>query len=1057
MIGRSSTDQPEPRWKKVENIFHEALGQSKNERRRFVEDRTKDDLTLRTEAIALIDAHECDSSIFESAAFEKVRPPQQRYPDDQDQQIGRYRLDRVIGRGGMGIVYAAEQDYPRRQVALKVMRAADWQDMRRLKLFDREIHTLGRLQDSRIADIYEAGKTKDGRPFFAMELISGHSLSEYVSNFRPSLSIRLSIFLKICEALIHAHQRGVIHGDLKPNNIMVVADNKDAPSDATPNIKVLDFGLSRLIDDDMSLTATEVGHFMGTLAYMSPEQFRWNSKKDVDVRSDVFTLGVIFFELLSGQRPFGQCDALPHQLVRAICETSARKLGTINRRLQGDLETIATKALEKDLTRRYQSVFEFASDIRRFTQNAPIIARRASAWYVSGRFVKRNKLLVSSLSMTAVAHVLGTVVSVWQALDARQANALAQQRLAETRQAVTFLENMIETAEPDVVGRHIKIALSSAFNDEPNEVLEDLINQINPTEIGREVLFESVLRPGYETIEQFADQPLIQSQLLAQLGRTFVRIGDYRRADPTLSKAYELMREQLGEESSDVLITQGELANLYHQQARWEEAEDLFSKVFEIQSRVLGVNHRSTLQTRSRLALLHLDQNRFDVAQEILEETLDSQEQFLGADDIDTQNTLHSLALLFQSRGQYSESENLYVQMLAQLREQHGEESIVGLKVATSLGSQYRAQRRLEEAEQTIAKTLEIQTRTLGETHPDTLISMKGFAELKHYQGDYELAEKMYLRVIEAQENGLGTDHPDTIATKTNLAMVYSDQGRFSESELLFQSVIDVSRLVLGLAHTHTLSAIENMALSYGQQREYANAIELLQATIDPLRGTLGESHPRTALVTHRLAGLYDHAGRFAEAQELLLRLRMNERKTLGWLDFQTLSTSNSLGRSYLAENDFNAAYDEFEYALISLSQVYGENDPRVVESLSGLGATLLGLGHYSQAENVLAKGVSIAREAYMHEDTRVGEILSVYGACLTNLRRFRQSESILLEAHEILKNVRGPGHELTVEVIHQLVKLYSLNSEDAKTDLWSSQLEKALELGPPNSTEQLD
>ena len=1049
------SDARPARWQRLESIFHAALAYAEPDWRRFVEDATQDDPSLRAEVMALIQAHRQGTSLFEHAAFEIASHVIDNDAEVELRRIGPYRIIRMLGRGGMGVVYEAEQQHPKRSVALKVLQAGEWVDRQRLKLFEREIQTLARLKDSRIADIYEAGYTEDGRPYFAMELISGCPLDEYVRQYRPALSARLGLFLQICDAVIHAHQRGVIHRDLKPSNILVAARDGDAGGSPVPLIKVLDFGLARIVDHDSTSSQTMTGHVMGTLAYMSPEQLRWSTRDEIDVRSDVYALGVILFELLAERLPCGQRTLLPHEMAREVCEAPPRRLGAVRVDLRGDLETINAKALEKDASRRYQSVSELAADIRHYLGNEPISARPASTWYVTRRFVKRNKGLVGAVCLCLLALLGSAVVSLWQARKARQANVLAQTRLAETRQVADFLEDMIGAVEPESVGRQVVITLLSEAGDESLATVQGLFAELNPTEVGRRVLYQSILHPAGGAIdEEFADQPLVRGELLAKLGNTLVRIGDYRHAEQLLTRARDIVSGHSVNEYAFVSTVQRDLAILRHKQARWDEAEALFREAVDTQRRLLGGSHRETLRTRGRLALLYHDQNRFDESDALLSEVLSEQVRQWGNEDSDALETLHNLAILYQSRGQFSKAEELYLQTLSRLHSRFGRKHIAALTVASRLGSLYRAMKRLDEAEEIIADTLDLQQEVLGEEHPDTLVSLAGLAELRHYQGQYEQAEEMYRRVARAQVDQLGPEHPDTLATQGNLAMVLADQGHFSASEALFKQVIGTSRAVLGLKHALTLSAMENLALCHEQQREYNEASVLLEEALGPLRETLGESHGRTIAVAHRLAQVCIMDERFRDSRDLLGELLVTMERSLGKTHPQTLKTLKYLGDSYAMEGDLDTAHKVYTELLDLQTQLYGADDSRLLPTMAGLGMTLTNSGQCERAEPILAHAVAIARGELMGDDYLTGMVLGRYGECLIGLQRYHDGEKALLESYDILARTKGAGHEETVQVIGKIVDLYRALEDRAEIDHWEATLQAALRAGPPNSRE---
>ncbi|MDO8631632.1 MAG: serine/threonine-protein kinase, partial [Phycisphaerales bacterium] len=445
------------RAERVKHLFQEAAERVGDDRERFLAERCGTDTTLRAEVEGLLDADKCVHSRFLEGAPQT--PPEIAMPA----RIGRFRLLRRIGEGGMGSVFEAEQDHPRRKVALKIIRVAMVSESL-LRRFEYEVQILGQLKHPGIAQIYEAGTHDDGSgpvPYFAMEYIRGRPLMDFVKHHLLTVRQRLGLMSEICDAVHHAHQKGVIHRDLKPANVLV-----EETDGVERHPKILDFGVARAIRSDVQLITmhTEVGQLVGTLSYMSPEQVA-GQPDELDVRSDVYALGVILYEMLAGRLPY---DLRDHSIAEAgsvIREQEPSRLSSLDSALRGDIETIVAKALAKEKDRRYQSAMELGDDIRRFLRDEPIVARPASRAYQIRKFAKRNKAIVGGVAAVFVTLILGIIgigVALLRATEAERVALLRSEEslrsLAKAAAVSTFLQEMLSSVDPaKSLGREVTI------------------------------------------------------------------------------------------------------------------------------------------------------------------------------------------------------------------------------------------------------------------------------------------------------------------------------------------------------------------------------------------------------------------------------------------------------------------------------------------------------------------------------------------------------------------------------------------------------------------------
>ena len=786
--------------------------------------------------------------------------------------IGRYGILRLLGQGGMGAVYEAEQDFPHRTVALKVIRAG-YASVEMLRRFENEAQALGRLQHPGIAQIYEAGtaETPFGRqPYFAMELVHGQTLVDYCDEHRLNVRQRLELMAKICDAVQHAHQRGLIHRDLKPANILV--DESGQP-------RILDFGVARLTDSDAQATRqTDMGQLLGTLAYMSPEQVL-GDPEEIDTRSDVYALGVILYELLAGKGPYVLGRQL-HEAVRTIREEEPTTLSSVNRTYRGDIETIVRKALEKDKTRRYASAAELAADIRRHLHDEPITARPPSVSYQLQKFARRHKALVTGMAAVFVVLVLGVVASTWEAVHARRAEAQAKQQSAIAQAVNGFLQN-------DLLGQ------ASAYN------------QSKPDP---DIKVRTVLDRAAGRIQgKFSKQPEVEAAIRNTIGRTYMDLGLYPEAAKQLEAAVDLRRRALGREHPDTLHSITSLANVYWYEGKYAQAEALNSQTLEIRRRVVGPEHPETLASMNNLAAVYDLQGKYAQAEALDSQTLQIRRRVLGPEHPDTLASMNNLAGVYRFEGKYTQAEALDSQTLEIRRRVLGAEHPLTLMSMNNLANLYDDQGKYAQAEALLSQALEIQRRVLGPEHPETLRSMNNLASVYDDQGKYAQAEALDSQTLEIRRRVLGREHPDTLRSTLVLAHVYLSEGKYAQAEALYGQTLEVQRRVLGPEHGHTLATLSDFASMCQREGKYALAETYAAQTLAGWRHSLGAENPNTLVSEADLGLAYLSQGKFAQS-EPLAREALEAEKKIRPDHWQRFRATSLLGASLAGEKKYAEA-----------------------------------------------------------------------------------------------------------------------------------------------------
>jgi len=816
------TRLPAPdRWQRIAPLLEEALDLPAERRRAYLDGACAGDPGLRAEIEDLLSA-DAEAGAFLGAPVDLTAVA---LPSDLDPgsgldhaadapvagtTIGPYRVVRELGRGGMGVVYEAEQQRPRRPVALKVILGGRHADAEAVRMFQRETDSLARLKHPSIASIYESGSTDEGQHFFAMELVRGRTLSDYLQEggaaaSRLDLRRRLALFRKIGAAVAYAHQRGVIHRDLKPSNILVLEPPGKAVDDA-PDIKVLDFGLARITDPDAeaATAVTAIGRIQGTLPYMSPEQVR-GRRDEVDVRTDVYSLGVILYRMLTGRLPYDLEGAEFPEAARIVCEQAPRPLSAATSgrmKFDHDLTVIVLKALEKEPARRYQSVAAFDEDVARYVDGQPILARPPSAAYQIRKLVARHKVPF------AAAGALVVLLAGFAVFATLQARRIAAERDRANREARTALR--------------------------VSDFMTDLFKVSDPSEAkGNEIKAREILDKGVEMIgKELADQPEVQARLMLTMGNVYANLGLYQRAVPILEKSVEMRRRLLGEENLDTLAAMSGLAILYNRLGRSAEAERLHARILDVRRSLQGKDHLDTLNTMSSLAAVYRRLGRSVDAEELDRHVLEARRRVLGEDHPDTLRSMFSLAGSIWSQQRFADAEAVYRPTLEKQRRVLGDDHPNTLLTMQNLAGVCRLQGRLQEAELLLREALDRERRVLGQDHPNTLEAMNQLGRLFDARGRHDDAEAIYREVLDRRRQVLGGDHPETLGSMNTLANLYSVQGRYTEAEALLRDALDTGRRVMGEDHPDTAKTIYNLGCLAALRGNRAGAFDWLGQAI---------------------------------------------------------------------------------------------------------------------------------------------------------------------------------------------------------------------------------
>jgi non-specific serine/threonine protein kinase/serine/threonine-protein kinase len=696
--------------------------------------------------------------------------------------IGSYHLLEPIGKGGMGEVWLAEQKQPvRRRVALKLIKAG--MDTREVvSRFDSERQALALMEHPNIAKVFDAGATPQGRPYFAMEYVTGIPITQYCDKHRMTLRERLELFVHVCDGVQHAHQKAVIHRDLKPSNILV------GEVDGKPQPRIIDFGLAKATSQHLTAETlfTRVGAIVGTPGYMSPEQAD-STGVDVDTRTDVYSLGVVLYELLAGALPLEFHNLAFAEILRRLREdeaprpsTKLRTLGgqsgaaaknrgselpALARQLRGDLDAIALKALEKERTRRYATPTELAADIGRYLRHEPVMARPASAAHRARKYIRRHRMGV------AVAAGLAAVLVSFGVVQRLQLRRTMRERDRADRIAA-FMTGMFKVSDPSAARGNSITA---------REILDKASKEIDTG---------------------LSKDPELQAQMMQTMGEVYGSLGLYPQAQSLLTRAVDIRRRVLGPRNPETLTSMSSLGGSLMRQGRYAEADRLERETLDIRRRVLGPEHPDTLRSMNSLDSVLLVAGRYAEAEKLGREALDLERRVLGPEHPDTLGSMTNLAIAFYEDGRYAEAEKLGREALDTKRRVLGPEHPNTLMSMNDLAAVLNNEGRYAEAEKLQRETLKIRRRILGPAHPETLQSINLLANALAGEGRYAEAEKLHREILDIQRRALGPEHPDTASSKYNVGCMLARKGNRDEALSLLREAVD-----------HGLSPVADLAI----------------------------------------------------------------------------------------------------------------------------------------------------------------------------------------------------------------------------------------------------
>ncbi|HET9705430.1 MAG TPA: serine/threonine-protein kinase [Vicinamibacterales bacterium] len=858
-------------------------------------------------------------------------------PEPAGRQVGRYRILGVLGEGGMGIVYRAEQTAPiRREVALKLV-APGWDSARVVARFASERQTLARMNHPCIAQVFDAGSAEDGRPFFAMELVEGEPITEYCSREQPPIEVRLQLFLQICDAVRHAHQRGIIHRDLKPSNILLTRQG----TDLVP--KVIDFGIAKAIAgaDAERLVTTADGQIIGTLEYMSPEQ-AGVIDAEVDTRSDVYALGIVLYELLSGSRPYTLRRRTALELEKATRTPPAppSQAGRANgaRRLSGqsDLDAVALMAVERLPDDRYASVEQLADDVRNVIGQRPVRARTHTWTYRTQKFVRRHAVIVAAASLAAALVMAGSLAIV------------SQRNRAVASEARAVAEAAIARAEAE------KATAVSQF-------LTNLFQASNPANaLGANATARDLLARGERRLAtDLGSQEAVRATLMDVIGVVYQQLGMIDESERITRESLAVRRRVFGDVHADVATTLDNLGQLMRYRTRYAEAVPMHHEALRIRRAVFGPRHAAPANSLNNLGLALLQWGRPHEAAPFIREGLEIRMEQLGPEHVDTTVSMSNLGDVLEDLGQYEEAARWY------------------------------------------RRAIDVRQRTLAPNHPRQALVLAKLSSLLLTEGKFQEAESLARRVLAIRLEIYDADHPDIALAKNQLASLLLEMDRVDEAETLVREALDPIRRRYGERHMELANCLLNLGSvseARGNLRDGRTFYEQARAMTIELQG---QEHESVATALTSLGRVHYVQGALADAERDLrraieireaLRLQRTPRHAaaLMWL-----------GRVKKDGGRLDEAKADFEAALAIDRGLLPSGSAGTAATLIALGGLMTHDQQPSAAEPLLRDALAWRQANLPIEHRAIGEARAALGEALLGQEKYGEAESLLSSALE--------------------------------------------------------
>ena len=1060
------------RWNKIQELFEAALDREREEREAFLRDACAGDDELLREVKSLLAEDEAGHSLLEGLAVDAVGLSQELSMEGK--HVGPYRIVKQIATGGMGAVYLAERDDGQfeQKVALKLIKKGmDSEAI--LRRFQGERQILARLRHPNIAQLLDGGLTENGLPYFTMEYVEGDPIDAYCDKHRLTIDQRLKLFLDVCEVVQYAERNLVVHRDLKPSNIMVTREGV---------VKLLDFGIAKVVGegpDIPEMTAlTRTGFRVMTPGYAAPEQVRG---EPISTATDVYSLGVVLYELLTGHRPYLVKATSPREIEQIICttqpdrpsnaierpkedETRAVDSGKgvtvsearstqpdkLRKRLAGDLDNICLMALRKEAERRYSSAGDFREDIKRHLGGLPVMARSDTLRYRVQKFVSRHRVFVTAAAAIFV-FVVGLTAFYTHKVTQERDRARLEARKAE--QVSKFLTGLFEVSDPSqskgetVTARELldrgssRVHRELADQPEVQATMMDVMGKVYQS-LGLYNQADTLLREALAIRERIGGGRVDLSETLHDLGMNIVWGGeDLDSAQSLLEESLRLAIASDGESSTNAASVYHSLAILHNTRGEYDTAETLYRKALGIFEQYPPEDYQEIGPLMNDLALVLHEEGKYADAEAMFRKTIDLERQLFGDVHPELATTIYNFGQLLKDRGNYVESEKMLREGLEMDKKVYGEKHPDVAYSLTGLGHVLERRGDLIGADSLYRQALQIRRDALGDSHPEVAVSMKALGQLLVIEGEYDEAETMFRKALSMAQRNYGESHPEIATMIDDLGEVLYERGEYDKAVDLHKQAMAMKIKWRGETSLAVAISLHYLSKCDAAKGDVHGAVGRMVESLDMLHKLFGPEHPYVASAMTYLADFVSDTGDVRTADSLYLGAIAMVRQLPGVEESNIAGVLHGYGRLLEKENLPDSAEAVYRKALEIRERDLSPSHLATAATRIGLGRVLTQKGEYGEAEQLLRQGLRTRTNALPAGNWQIADAQSELGACLMGSKRYDEAEQLLTEAYTALSNCKGNRRRQTREAVQRLAQLYDLVGKSGKADRYRSLL----------------